>query len=241
MHCKIEIPSTHFRISTFLEVMFQRISPTTMSFRSLSVAFTTSIALLGVSLSAQDLDRGKTLFKNCVACHGPKAHGNQLLNAPALAGLSVVYLETQVHNFKHSIRGADARDQTGLLMRPMSMILQDEQAIKDVSAYIATMVAKVPVDTLEGGDAAKGQAAYMLCLACHGPEAGGNELLKSPSLKYQSDWYMLAQLKKFKDGVRGSNPKDVGGMQMRPMSMTLVDEQAMKDVIAHIRSISPQE
>jgi cytochrome c553 len=221
--------------------MFQRIISSAMSFRSIAVVFTTSLALLGSSLSAQDLDRGKTLFQNCVACHGPDAHGNQLLNAPALAGLSAVYIEAQVHNFKHSIRGADARDQTGLLMRPMSKILQDEQPIKDVSAYIATLTAKPPVDTLEGGDATKGQASYMLCLACHGPDAGGNELLKSPSLKYQNDWYMLAQLKKFKEGVRGTNPKDVGGMQMRPMSMTLVDEQAMKDVIAHIRSISPQE
>ena len=212
-----------------------------MSFRSIAVAFTTSLALLGSSLSAQDLDRGKTLFQNCVACHGSDAHGNQLLSAPALAGLSTSYMETQFLNFKHGIRGADARDQSGLLMRPMAMILQDEQAIKDVSAYIATLTAKPPVETFNDGDATKGQASYMLCLACHGPEAEGNELLKSPSLQYQSDWYMLAQLKKFKEGVRGTNPKDVGGMQMRPMSMTLVDEQAMKDVIAYIRSISPKE
>ena len=44
-------------------------------------------------------------------------------------------------------------------------------------------------------------------------------------------------LKKFKEGVRGTNPQDIGGMQMRPMSMTLVDEQAMKDVIAYIRTL----
>jgi len=56
-----------------------------------------------------------------------------------------------------------------------------------------------------------------------------------------NDWYMLSQLKKFKEGIRGTNPQDIGGMQMRPMSMTLVDEQAMKDVIAHIRAVSPKE
>jgi cytochrome c553 len=123
----------------------------------------------------------------------------------------------------------------------MSMTLQDEEAIKNVAAYVDTLTPKVPTDTLEGGNATKGQATYALCLACHGPDAGGNPALKSPSLKYQSDWYMLRQLKKFKEGIRGTNMKDIGGMQMRPMSMTLVDEQAMKDVIAHIRSISPKE
>jgi hypothetical protein len=36
--------------------------------------------------------------------------------------------------------------------------------------------------------------------------------------------------------VRGTHPKDIEGMQMRPMSMVLADEQAMKDVAAFINS-----
>lgn len=221
--------------------MLQRLVPSVLSIRTIVAVFVTFLVYVGSGLSGQDLAKGKSYFQVCVACHGPEGLGNQLLNAPAVAGLDVIYVETQLHNFKHSIRGADARDFSGLQMRPMSMTLQDEEAIKSVAAYVATLKPKVPRDTFHDGDAAKGQAAYALCLACHGPDAGGNALLKSPSLKYQSDWYMLAQLKKFKEGVRGSNPQDIGGMQMRPMSMTLVDEQAMKDVIAYIRSISPKE
>ena len=49
---------------------------------------------------------------------------------------------------------------------------------------------------------------------------------------------MLAQLKKFKEGIRGAHPKDITGMQMRPMAMILPDEQAMKDVIAYIQTIA---
>lgn len=220
--------------------MVHRLAFSSMLGRNAALACIISFTVAVSSVSGQDLDKGKTSFQTCVACHGPDGHGNQLLNAPAIAGLSTVYVETQLHNFKHGIRGADARDSAGLQMRPMSMTLADEDAIKNVAAYLATLAPTAPTDTLAGGDVAKGQAAYALCMACHGPGAEGNEALKSPPLKYQSDWYMLAQLKKFKEGVRGTNPQDIGGMQMRPMSMTLVDEQAMKDVIAYIRSIGPK-
>lgn len=221
--------------------MLYRFFPTTMLFRVLALACTTSITLLGTSLSAQDIDKGKKLYQSCTACHGSEGQGNQLLRAPAIAGLDAAYLETQLHNFKHGVRGGVAQDETGLLMRPMTKLLADEAAIKDVAAFVATLKPVVPEVTLEGGDAAKGAAAYAVCLACHGMAGEGNAALKAPSLQYQNDWYMLAQLKKFKEGIRGTNPKDIGGMQMRPMSMTLADEQAMKDVIAHIRTISPKE
>jgi cytochrome c oxidase subunit 2 len=230
-----------FRLFTFKEAMLQRIVPSFLPVRSIVAAFVFSLVLPVSGLFGQDLKKGESFFQVCVACHGPEGLGNPLLNAPAIAGLDIPYVETQLHNFKHGIRGADARDSAGLQMRPMSMTLQDEQAIKDVAAFVGTLKPKVPNDTLHGGDIAKGEATYALCLACHGPDAAGNPLLKSPSLQYQSDWYMLRQLKKFKEGIRGSNPQDIGGMQMRPMSMTLADEQAMKDVIAYIRSISPKE
>ena len=231
-------PCPNSGFSFYLEAMFQRMIFSYFYFRSAAAACAISLTLLGSSLSAQDLDNGKKMYQICTACHGAEGHGNQVLNAPQIAGLDAVYLETQLRNWKEGIRGAHPDDTAGLQMRPMSMTLKDEETIKDVAAYVATLEAKIPEATLEGGDATKGQAAYAVCLACHGPDAGGNAALKSPSLRHQNDWYMLAQLKKFKSGIRGSNPKDVGGMQMRPMSMTLVDEQAMKDVIAHIRSLA---
>ena len=52
------------------------------------------------------------------------------------------------------------------------------------------------------------------------------------------DWYVLTQLKKFKAGIRGANPADVSGATMRPMAATLPDEQAMRDVVAHIQGLS---
>ena len=62
-------------------------------------------------------------------------------------------------------------------------------------------------------------------------------IVKAPPLNHASDWYLLAQLKKFKDGIRGSSGMDIEGAQMMPMANTLKDEQAMKDVVAHIATL----
>jgi cytochrome c553 len=107
-----------------------------------------------------------------------------------------------------------------------------------VAEYVASMPAVKPAKSLEGGDATAGAAAYATCIACHGPNGAGNEALKAPPIAGQADWYLLAQLKKFKAGIRGANPKDVTGAQMRPMAMTLADEQAMKNVVAHVSTLS---
>ena len=75
-------------------------------------------------------------------------------------------------------------------------------------------------------------------MACHGPTGGGNEAMRAPPLAKLDDWYVLTQLKKFKAGIRGTNPADLSGATMRPMAATLPDEQAMRDVIAHIQGLS---
>ena len=68
-------------------------------------------------------------------------------------------------------------------------------------------------------------------------QAEGKKDLGGPNLWVSADWYMLKQLQHFKNGIRGADPRDATGMRMRPMSMTLVDEQAMKDVISYILTL----
>ena len=90
---------------------------------------------------------------------------------------------------------------------------------------------------MAGGDAARGKTLFTPCSACHGPDGAGKEQVKAPPLNHASDWYLLAQLKKFKEGIRGGTPADIEGAQMRPMATALTDEQAMKDVVAHIATL----
>jgi cytochrome c oxidase subunit 2 len=124
-------------------------------------------------------------------------------------------------------------------MRPMALTIQKESDIPAVAAYVASLAPVRPVPTLVGGDAARGAPFYAVCSACHGPEGAGNEALKAPSINHAHDWYLLEQLKKFRAGIRGANPQDDSGILMRPMAMTLPDDQALLDVVAHIGTLHP--
>jgi cytochrome c553 len=115
--------------------------------------------------------------------------------------------------------------------------LSDEVDIKAVSDYVSKLKPSSVKATLEGGDAETGKTLYATCTACHQADGKGNEALGAPDIRYTGDWYLLKQLKKFKKGYRGTHKNDVKGMTMRPMAMSLVDEQAMKDVIAYIMTL----
>jgi cytochrome c oxidase subunit 2 len=178
---------------------------------------------------------GKSAYMICSTCHGAEGEGNAALNAPALAGQDDWYLKRQLIKYKEGVRGSHPDDTHGMQMRAMAMTLADETKIDEVVAYIAQLPVTAPLATL-GGDVAKGAASYALCAACHGPDGAGNVLMNAPALQNLQDWYIVRQLQNYKSGVRGTHPKDIEGMQMRPMSMVLADEQAMKDVAAFINS-----
>ncbi len=203
-----------------------------------------SLALAGVvpgaPAHAQDLARGEALYELCAQCHRANGAGNPVALAPSIAGLPQWFVEGQLKKFQNGGRGTHFDDVGGMRMRPMSMWLGDDADVANVSAYVASMPKVIPEDTLEGGDPQAGQAKYVPCIACHGVKGEGNQALNAPPLAGMSDWYQLTSLKNFKAGVRGSNPKDPTGALMRPMAMTLADEQAMLDVIAYIQSLATE-
>lgn len=91
-----------------------------------------------VTLSG-DTRRGEELYASCSACHGEEAQGNEALRAPALAGQNDFYLYNQLKNFKAGVRGYDRRDQYGTQMRLMAQKIADEEAMRDIVAYINTL------------------------------------------------------------------------------------------------------
>jgi len=86
-----------------------------------------------------DIERGKALFGVCAGCHGVDAMGSEGLKAPRLAGQFDWYIATQLRNFRSGLRGTAEGDTAGAMMRPMASTLADEQAILDVSAYLASL------------------------------------------------------------------------------------------------------
>lgn len=177
------------------------------------------------------------LFQLCQQCHGEEALGNQFVNAPSIAGLPQWYIEAQLKKFKEGGRGTHYDDITGMQMRPMAMSLNNETEIKTIAAYVSNLPTQKPTPTMTSGDANRGKALFAPCVACHQADAGGNEALKAPPLNHANDWYLANSLKKFKAGIRGTNPLDQTGALMRPMSQTLVDDQAVADVVAYITTL----
>jgi cytochrome c553 len=204
------------------------------------------IALLALLLAAVPLaasaegtsDRGPQLFQLCVQCHGPDAGGNPMALAPAIAGMDEWYVKAQLTKFRSGLRGKHPDDVGGMRMRPMAMSLMTDEDLAAVAAHVAALPRVHPAPTVQGGDAARGQVLYAPCTACHGPDGAGIQPLDGAPLRASSDWYLLKQLGNFRAGIRGTNPQDPAGMRMRPMSMVLVDEQAMRDVIAYITTLS---
>lgn len=202
-----------------------------------------AVLLLALSLVSCDtaksgVARGRALYDTCVPCHGQSGAGSMTLGAPAIAGLPEWYLVEQLHKFRSSVRGAHPSDMEGHRMRPMAKTLKDSTEVAAVARFVATLPATFPASTLQGGDAEAGKTRYnTVCTVCHGPDARGIEAMRAPTLAQQADWYMMSQLGKFKSGMRGAHPQDITGGQMRAMTATLENEQAMKDVIAYIRSL----
>lgn len=198
------------------------------------------LSLLPAPARAADDDRGAKLFPFCGQCHGADGQGIQTYLAPALAGLPEWYVSAQLQNFYTGQRGMHPDDVAGLRMYPMAKTFKGDRADADMQAlasYIAQLPAPSPPVTLVGGDPVRGANYYQVCIACHGPGASGNEALRSPPLHQQHDWYLLSALQRYKSGVRGSDPRNTNAQIMRGMSSTLVDEQAMKDVIAYILTL----
>jgi cytochrome c oxidase subunit 2 len=191
---------------------------------------------IGASAQAADVAAGKAAYVVCAACHGTDGAGNQSLNAPRLVGQEAWYLKRQLEAFKDGIRGAAAGDVGGSQMRPMAMNLATPGAIDNVVAYVQTLTAP-PAPATVHGDVAAGQKLYATCAACHGPQGQGNEQLNAPRLAGQQDWYLVRQLQNYKSGIRGSQPKDTFGTQMKPMAGMLANDLAINDVVAYIDTL----
>jgi len=183
-----------------------------------------------------DVAVGQAQFAVCAACHGAQAEGNQMLNAPKLAGQAGWYLKRQLKNFKHGLRGGAAGDSFGAQMAPMAATLADDVAIDNVVAYITSLPVSETPSTITG-DAARGEEIYTTCKSCHGTSGQGNWATNAPGLRGTNDWYLLRQLENYKQGIRGAHPADLYGKQMTLMTGVLRSDQAMKDVVAFINTL----
>lgn len=205
--------------------------------RTALAALTVAVSTAGCMKSAAAPVAGADLYQGCVACHGDAGGGNADLGAPAIAGLPAWYVTSQVQKFQTGLRGRHADDAEGLRMRAMSRQMMSEAETTAVAAYVASLPPVKNPARVADGDVATGQAAFALCAACHGPKGEGNEAVKAPPLAGQDDWYVAAQLRKFKAGIRGTVAGDPTGPIMQATSMAIPPEN-VNHLAAYVHSLS---
>lgn len=89
-----------------------------------------------------DLRKGNSAYQGkCGACHGGKAQGNELMNAPALANLDSAYITRQIANYKSGIRGSHADDRFGKQMKMMANVISNDEELTNIIAYIHSIPA----------------------------------------------------------------------------------------------------
>jgi cytochrome c oxidase subunit 2 len=117
------------------------------------------------------------------------------------------------------------------------MTLADASAIENVVAYINTLPGADVTETI-AGDPSKSAALYQsTCAQCHGDDGRGVWTVNAPALTGLDDWYMAEQLQKFRAGIRGRHDDDLYGLQMGLLSNTLVDDEAVNDMVAYINTL----
>ena len=82
-----------------------------------------------------------------------------------------------------------------------------------------------------------GVSAYATCGGCHGAQGQGNPALNAPALAGQDADYTARQLRNYKAGIRGADPEDAYGAQMRGMSSVLVNDTAVVAVSEYIATL----
>ncbi len=207
---------------------------------SLSVSLT---ARAGDQAASKSPAPGQLLYQSvCVQCHGPQGQGNEQLKAPAIAGMPAWYVTQQLHNFREGRRGMKPEDVSGTLMAGIAKALLPEH-LPAVAAVVEkmTLVPAPKAVALKEPNLEEGRLLFSeRCMECHRFNGSGEMTFGSPPLIGLQDWYLLAQIDKFKHGSRGIDPNDANGAKMVLSSQFIESEQAKHDVVAFILSLNPK-
>jgi len=154
-----------------------------------------------------DLENGMDVYEVCSACHLPEGWGLTDGTFPQLAGQHRNVLIKQLADIR-----ALNRDNPTMYPFALPESIGDEQAIADVTAYIAKLLmnpenGKGPHET-GSDDWKKGEKLYAdNCTECHGDHGQGDQEKFYPRIEGQHYSYMLRQFEWIRDGKRrNANP-----------------------------------
>ena len=187
----------------------------------------------GGSVTGADLENGQSIFENgkgdvpqCGSCHGSDGMGDDNLGTPRLAGQLYIFLAKQLDDYAN-----DRRQDTTMYVMNANAKGLSEQDRRDVSAYLNSLANTGPgkhLNKASGGsdlNALKENGTEVgtshigkilvnygvpergipACSACHGFNGRGVEPMY-PKINEQKFGYLVAQLKKFREGERVNDP-----------------------------------
>ena len=172
------------------------------------------------------------IFQNlCATCHGTKGEGKAEVKAPSIASLPAWYVERQLENFQADRRGAHPEDVEGQLMRTMAKVLSKDQTI--AIAVLVEKLSRVKPSPTFKTDVARGKEVFAdRCMECHRFNGEGEIVFGAAPLVGLQDWYLAAQLRKFKRGVRGAATDDANGLKMVQAAVNFVEDEEMVQSLA---------
>ena len=172
-----------------------------------------------------DLENGIEVYEVCSACHLPEGWGGKDGTFPMLAGQHRAVLIKQLADIR-----ALNRDNPTMYPFALPESIGDEQALADVTAYIATL----PMNPDNGkGEWAEGTPEYAAgkklfidnCIECHGDNGEGIADKFYPKIQGQHYNYMLRQFEWIRDGKRrNANPdmvKQISEFSDKDMKMVI--------------------
>lgn len=172
------------------------------------------------------------IFKNvCSTCHGEHGEGKLEVKAPSIASLPAWYVQRQLENFQADRRGSHPQDAEGQVMRAIAKTLTAEQ-IHAMAQHVEELPRTKPAITIKT-DPTRGSELFQdRCMECHRFNGEGEIVFGSAPLVGLPDWYIAAQLRKFKTGVRGAAKDDANGLKMVHVTTSFIEDDELAQSVA---------
>ena len=117
------------------------------------------------------------------------------------------------------------------MMRAMAKVLSKGQTIA-IAALVEKLPRVKPSPTLKT-DVARGKELFAdRCMECHRFNGEGEIVFGAAPLVGLQDWYLAAQLRKFKRGVRGAAKDDENGQKMIKATRNFIEDEEMVQSVA---------
>ncbi|WP_268797117.1 cytochrome-c oxidase, cbb3-type subunit III [Pseudomonas huanghezhanensis] len=181
-----------------------------------------------VARDPQALKMGARLFaSNCSVCHGSDAKGAygfpDLTDAEWRWGGAPETIKASIMGGRHAVM-------------PAWLEVIQEQGVKDVSAYVLTLMdgRKLPADA--NVDLANGQKIFATtCVACHGPEGKGNPAMGAPDLTHPAAFIYGSSFAQLQQTIR------YGRQGQMPAQQELQGNDRVHILAAYVYSLSHGE